>query len=89
MVQQEQFIHSTLELNLPNTGLFAHHQRPRPITASIWFAERFPEQAERFGAPFVEVREALELDLGLEGRGKLRYRRPGEIRCIHECARVR
>jgi len=48
----------TLELNLPNKGQFAHFQRDQLETASIWFAQRFPEAADKYGAPFVEIRES-------------------------------
>ena len=45
----------TLELNSPDTNQFT--LRPKPITAAIWFGERFPE-ALQFGVPFIELRES-------------------------------
>ena len=50
-------VSGTLELNQPNQGQFAHFQRPKPITASVWFSERFPHSL-KFGVPFVELRES-------------------------------
>jgi hypothetical protein len=53
-------ITQTFELNLPNQGQFnQNHLRPRPKTASVYFAELFPDAAKRYGCPFVEIRDVL------------------------------
>jgi len=46
-----------LQLNEPSKGQFAHFQKEQPITASVWFGERFP-LALKHGVPFVELKES-------------------------------
>ena len=49
-----------LELNLPGVGAFAPHApRQRAKTASVYFAEMFPDAAKQHGCPFVEIRDQL------------------------------
>ena|GEM_PF-3999494 len=43
-----------LELNLPQSSLF---EKPLPKTPSEWFALKFPEAVNRFGCPFLEMRQ--------------------------------
>jgi len=57
MAQKQSIISTELEFNSPGKGLFELHQRSRPTTASIWFIEHFPGLVEKYGVPFVEVRE--------------------------------
>src|ERR1039458_7049773 len=53
-------IRTHLELNLPGIGDFSQHAlRPRAKTASVYFAELFPEAAKQYGCPFVEIRESV------------------------------
>jgi len=55
-------IAQTVELNLPNQEQFSSHSlKPRAKTASVYFAELFPEAARQFGCPFVEIRDKLSL----------------------------
>ena len=54
----QSILDTSLELNRPNIGPFAQHQRPRAKTAAIWFAELFPEASKQHGAAFVEIRES-------------------------------
>lgn len=46
---------STLELNLPKSEWEVKKQS---LTPSIWFAQKFPEAAQRFGCPILEVRQS-------------------------------
>ena len=49
---------TTVELNLPKKPHWAEPQTlPKPKTPSEWFALKFPDQAARFGCPFLEVRQ--------------------------------
>ena len=49
-----------LELNLPGVGAFAPHApRQRAKTASVYFAELFPDAVKQHGCPFVEIRDQL------------------------------
>lgn len=43
-----------LELNLPQTSFF---EKPMPRTPSEWFALKFPDTANKFGCPFLEMRQ--------------------------------
>jgi len=43
-----------LELNLPQTSLF---EKPVPKTPAEWFALKFPDAANKFGCPFLEMRQ--------------------------------
>ena len=44
-----------LELNLPQTSLF---EKPVPRTPSEWFALKFADAVNRFGCPFLEMRQS-------------------------------
>jgi len=44
-----------LELNLPQTSFF---EKPLPRTPSEWFALKFPEAVNKFGCPFLEMRQS-------------------------------
>ena len=44
-----------LELNLPKPEWAATRQK---LTPAIWFAEKFPDQTNQFGCPFLEMRES-------------------------------
>ena len=59
MVPAAPIIRAHLELNLPHQGAFAAHQRTRAKTASVYFAELFPDAAKQYGCPFVEIRDVL------------------------------
>jgi hypothetical protein len=51
-------INAHLELNLPGHGQFSQQAlRPRAQTASVYFAELFPDAAKQYGCPFVEIRD--------------------------------
>ena len=51
-------LNAHLELNLPGQGQFSQHAlRPRAKTASVYFAELFPDAAKQYGCPFVEIRD--------------------------------
>ncbi len=43
-----------LELNLPHSSFF---EKPLPKTPSEWFALKFPDAANKFGCPFLEMRQ--------------------------------
>jgi len=52
-------ISTTFELNLPKKRHLLDDLPPfKPSTPSEWFALKFPEQIERFGSPFLEVRQS-------------------------------
>jgi len=46
-----------LELNLPKPEWAATISK-QTITPAIWFAQKFPDQANQFGCPFLEMRES-------------------------------
>src|SRR5258705_8080117 len=45
-----------LELNLPNINLAEQNSEPR--TPALWFAQKFPDQVNQFGCPFLEMRQS-------------------------------
>jgi hypothetical protein len=58
MVSSAPITRTHLELNLPNQGEFGRHAlQPRAKTASVYFAELFPDALKQYGAPFVEIRD--------------------------------
>jgi len=58
MVSSAPITRTHLELNLPNQGEFGRQAlRPRAKTASVYFAELFPDALKQYGAPFVEIRD--------------------------------
>ena len=48
---------TTLELNLPKPD-WAGQISKQPRTPAIWFAEKFPDQVNQFGCPFLEMRQS-------------------------------
>src|ERR1700733_3221000 len=55
-IYPDQFTSTTLELNLPKPDWAATISKA-PITPSVWFAQKFPDQAYQYGCPILELRQ--------------------------------